>query len=239
MEPGKELTIDESMIPWRGRLLFRQYIPNKCLKFGVKLYKLCLIEGYTYKINIYSGRSPRSIIQSHPYSVVMAFKDGLLHKERILYADNYYTSVPLAKELWQKKTFYCGTLRTNRKLLPKVAKIKQKKGEGVKFMKWTDKRPVMMLTTCKSHKCSLIEVTTRGHKSVQKPDCILSYKKKKKGVDLSDQFSGYYSCLRKTLKWYKKIIIELICGTMLVNAWCIYTIFGLLKKVCILKFRNH
>jgi len=42
VEPGKELTIDESMIPWRSRLLFRQYIPNKRHKFGVKVYKLCL-----------------------------------------------------------------------------------------------------------------------------------------------------------------------------------------------------
>jgi len=125
--------------------------------------------------------------------------------------------------------------------LPKFAKIKQKKAqkEGVKFLKWTDRRAVMMLTTCESHKCSLIEVTTRGHKSVQKPDCIISYNNAKKGVDLSDQMSAYYSCLRKTLKWYKKIMIDIFCGTMLVNAWCIHTKFGARKNICILKFRKR
>ncbi|KAI4473965.1 hypothetical protein M0804_015083, partial [Polistes exclamans] len=52
VKPGKELTTDESMIPWRGRLQFWQYIPNKRHKYGVKLYKLCLIEGYSYKIKL-------------------------------------------------------------------------------------------------------------------------------------------------------------------------------------------
>jgi len=111
----------------------------------------------------------------------MELMDGLLDTGRILYVDNYNTSVPLAKELWQRKPFFCGTLRANRTFLPKIAEKKTKKGdiisaqkEGVKCMKWTDRRAVMMLTTCESHKCYLIEVTTRGHKSVQKLDCIIS-----------------------------------------------------------------
>ena len=70
------------------------------------MYKLSLVEGYTYKINIYSGKSPRAIKQSHPHSVVMELMDGILHEGRILYADNYYASVPLAKELLQKKNVF-------------------------------------------------------------------------------------------------------------------------------------
>lgn len=37
-EPSKNLSIDESMILWRGRLVFRQYIKNKRHKYGVKSY---------------------------------------------------------------------------------------------------------------------------------------------------------------------------------------------------------
>lgn len=47
VEPGKEVVIDESMVPWRGRLIFRQYIPNKTHKYGIKNYKLCMPNGYT------------------------------------------------------------------------------------------------------------------------------------------------------------------------------------------------
>ena len=38
--PSKELSIDESMILWRGRLIFRQFMKDKRHKYGVKLYQL-------------------------------------------------------------------------------------------------------------------------------------------------------------------------------------------------------
>ncbi|CAK9832798.1 PiggyBac transposable element-derived protein 4 [Anthophora retusa] len=47
LKPGKTVVIDESMIPWRGRLRFRQYIKGKRHKYGIKVYKLCLPSGYT------------------------------------------------------------------------------------------------------------------------------------------------------------------------------------------------
>ncbi|KAK9727692.1 Elongation factor TS [Popillia japonica] len=53
--PGEELRIDETLVPFRGRISFRQYIKNKKHKFGVKLYKLCLNGGYTYDLQIYCG----------------------------------------------------------------------------------------------------------------------------------------------------------------------------------------
>jgi hypothetical protein len=50
------LVIDESMVPFRGRLHFRQYIPNKTHKYGIKLYKLCTTDGYTCNISVYRKR---------------------------------------------------------------------------------------------------------------------------------------------------------------------------------------
>lgn len=38
---GKELSLDESMVSWRGKLVFRKYIKNKKRhKYGVRLYFL-------------------------------------------------------------------------------------------------------------------------------------------------------------------------------------------------------
>ncbi|CAH2011971.1 unnamed protein product [Acanthoscelides obtectus] len=48
--PEKSVCIDETLVPFRGRLSFRQYIKNKRYKFGIKLYKLCCKDGYTYDI---------------------------------------------------------------------------------------------------------------------------------------------------------------------------------------------
>ena len=47
--PDEMLATDETMIKFRGRLLFRQYIRGKSSKYGIKLFKICDPDGYTYK----------------------------------------------------------------------------------------------------------------------------------------------------------------------------------------------
>jgi hypothetical protein len=39
--PDQNIAIDDSLTLWKGRLSFRQYIPLKSSKFGIKSYKLC------------------------------------------------------------------------------------------------------------------------------------------------------------------------------------------------------
>jgi len=53
--PGKELSIDESMVLWRGHLMFRQYIPGKRHKYGVKI--VCATSGYVWNALVYTGKS--------------------------------------------------------------------------------------------------------------------------------------------------------------------------------------
>ncbi|XP_060877563.1 piggyBac transposable element-derived protein 4-like [Metopolophium dirhodum] len=45
-QPSKNLSLHESMVLWRGRLIFRQYIKNKRHKYGVKLYMLTEHQGF-------------------------------------------------------------------------------------------------------------------------------------------------------------------------------------------------
>lgn len=250
IKPGKELVIDESMIPWRGRLVFRQYIPLKSNKYGIKLYKLCLPSGYTYNLIIYAGRTAE-VNQNigHAHKITVEITEGLLDEGRVLYGDNFYTSLPLVEELLERNTYYCGTLRRNRKGLPvDFIKKKQKKGDvdgmqnkhGIKIIKWTDKRQVLMMTSCIDHNGKMVELNKRNRfgNVVKKPDCILSYNKAKKGVDLSDQLASYYSNLRKTIKWYRKVAMELIFGTSVVNAWTLHRTFSNQKLISLIKFRT-
>ena len=39
--PCQNLCIDESLVLWKGRLSFKQYIPSKRRRFGIKLFLLC------------------------------------------------------------------------------------------------------------------------------------------------------------------------------------------------------
>ncbi|KAL0881505.1 hypothetical protein ABMA27_001356 [Loxostege sticticalis] len=196
--PGKYLIIDETMIPWRGRLKFRQYLKGKSHKYGVKLYKLCTPDGYTFNVNIYSGKGDNDRELNHGKETVLRLIRGLENEGRTVVTDNFYNSIDLAEELIRKKkTFLCGTLRPNRKGLPKrIIASKLKRGKitgamnknGVRIIKWVDKRP----------------------------------NDNKKGF--SDQMSSYYTTLKRGIKWYRKVMLELLFGTALVNSWC--TIFG-------------
>lgn len=98
LTPGKFVVIDESMIPWRGRLKFKQYIKNKSHKYGVKIYKLCTPEGYTYNSIIYSGKGENGREQNHGKVTVLKLIQGLENKCRTVIADNFYSSIDLAEE---------------------------------------------------------------------------------------------------------------------------------------------
>ena len=47
-----------------------------------------------------------------------------------------------------------------------------------------------------------------GIECVKKPDCVLDYNAHMCGVDRIDQLLSYYSPLRKTLKWYRKVVLQ-------------------------------
>ncbi|XP_046677563.1 piggyBac transposable element-derived protein 4-like [Homalodisca vitripennis] len=238
------------MVPWRGRLIFKQYLPKKAHKYGVKIYKICTTDGYTLKAKIYAGKSDVTAREAHADKIVMHLMESFLNEGRTLFADNFYNSTRLANTLLEKKTYVCGTLRSDRKGNPKeVTSKKLAKGEvicqesstGVKVLKWHDKRPVLMITTRPEDVSTLVasKKTTKKGEVVMKPSCVMAYNAAKKGVDFSDQMSSYYTPIRKTLIWYKKVALDLLLGTCVVNALVLHNKYSLNQKnCCMLTFRE-
>ena len=58
--PSEHLAVDEVMVKFKGRVIFRQYIPKKRKRFGIKIYKLCDESGYTYDMRVYLGKDSDS-----------------------------------------------------------------------------------------------------------------------------------------------------------------------------------
>lgn len=56
---------------------------------------------------------------------------------------------------------------------------------------------------------------------VIKPKVIENYNEGKSYADISDQMTSYRSPLRKSVKWYTKIVFELCPNTAVVNSWII------------------
>ncbi|XP_028968650.1 piggyBac transposable element-derived protein 4-like [Galendromus occidentalis] len=230
INPGEKLTIDETMIPFRGRLSFLQYMPGKSHKYGVKVFKLCNPDGYTFRMRVYTGKSD-GISKSLPSGIVQELAEPYLDAGRTLTADNYFTSVPLAKNLLRRKTHFLGTLRSNRKHLPKsvvnsrLARdqvVGKMSNEGIVVGKWRDKRDVYFLTT--KHDLRMVTLGRSRRDGVEraKPAAILEYNKTKQGVDKSDQMASYQSPLRKSIRWYHKVVFEILLNTAAVNSRIIF-----------------
>lgn len=152
-------SLDVSLLLFRGRLHFRQYIKNKKAKYGIKFYELATSDGYLLNMEIYSGKTePNDPSISKTQNLVLRLMQPYLMKGHTLFMDNYYNSVDLSKKLLYYQTHSVGTLRSNRKRNPKqVTGRKLKKGEHfwmrqrkVYVSKWKDKRDVLLITTKKS-----------------------------------------------------------------------------------------
>ncbi|KAJ8910822.1 hypothetical protein NQ315_004682, partial [Exocentrus adspersus] len=85
--PGKELSLDESMVLWRDRLIFRQYIKNKRHKYGVKLYLLTEPDGIVQKFAVYTGtgtihkqevKKPKAVVEYNNFMGGIDRKDQMM-----------------------------------------------------------------------------------------------------------------------------------------------------------------
>ena len=70
------------------------------------------------------------------------------------------------------------------------------------------KKPVIMLsTTCSA---AMTVLTPHSRRPVSKLAVVDCYSHFMNGVDIADQHSVYYSFIRKSVKWWKKIVFWLI-----------------------------
>lgn len=226
--PGKELSIDESMVLWRGRLQFRQYIKNKKHKYGLKLYLLTEPNGMVLRCLLYTGAADDLGGKGHAANIVLALMEGKLGKGYSIYMDNFYNSTTLAKQLLSKDTYVTGTLRKDRRDNPKdLVQTKLRKGdsitfynEGVAVTKWHDKRDVLVLST--EFTGENVEIERRRGDNQIKPKAVVMYNKYMSGIDRQDQMLAYYPSERKTIRWYKKIFIHYM-SMLLFNSFLLYS----------------
>lgn len=241
--PGKELSLDESMVLWRGRLVFRQYIKNKRHKYGVKIYTLTEPNGLVLNCFVYTGQADELGGKGHTSKVLLHLLEGKENNGHAVYMDNFYNSHDLAKNLLEKGTYVTGTLQSNRTNNPSdVVKQKLQKSETtckysehhVMIGKWVDKRTVLFIST--EFENVLTETTNKRGQLVTKPLPIIQYNKYMSGIDRKDQMMSYYPCEHKTLRWCKKLFLHFF-QMMLLNSFMLWNKFTVGNKVSFYDFR--
>jgi len=126
--------VDELNVKFKGRVIFRQYIPKERRLFGIKIYKLCDESGYTYDMRGYFGRFSHSATDdmTGTHATVRHLTSrvqGLGHK---IFMDNFFMSPRLFDDLDRRKTNSRGTVRPRRRDMPSdfgPKQLKLKRGD--------------------------------------------------------------------------------------------------------------
>lgn len=91
--PGGELSIDESMIGTKCRVLFLQYMPKKPTKWGIKVW-ICTDANtaYVQTFFVYTGKSNDTEFAGKQlaFRVVMKLLKDYVYKHHKVYFDNFH-----------------------------------------------------------------------------------------------------------------------------------------------------
>lgn len=168
--PSQQIAIDESVITYKGRVSFRQYLKGKPNPWGIKAFVLADSNtGYLNRVRIYYGKETQLLESSLPHTVrvVMTLVEPFHHQGYDLYLDRFYSSPLLSTELSKVGITVTGTVQSNRRGLPKEVSAKRKEPRGtvraarcgeIVALSWLDKRKVLLST---KHSNGEVQVRTR------------------------------------------------------------------------------
>uniref|UniRef100_A0A8C1PJ70 PiggyBac transposable element-derived protein domain-containing protein n=1 Tax=Cyprinus carpio TaxID=7962 RepID=A0A8C1PJ70_CYPCA len=189
--PGQDVCVDEQLVPFKGRCRFRQYMPSKPAKYGIKIWVTCdVTTSYAWKLQIYTGKSPGSPAEvNQGKRVILEMTEGL--QGNTVTCDNFFTSYRLAEELLKRKMALVGTIRRNKpELPPQLLQIKHRALLSSLFaftkthtaVSYVPKRGKNVLLLSTKHREPAVSDTEK-----KKPVIITDYNRCKGGVDNLDK----------------------------------------------------
>ncbi|GBL95338.1 PiggyBac transposable element-derived protein 4 [Araneus ventricosus] len=237
--PYRELSIDEALIKYKGRLGIVQYMPMKPAKRGIKVWMLCDSRlGYVYNFEPYCGKKDNVPCSEKGlgYDVIRFLCSCLKSTGHHIFFDRFFSSVLLMRDLLNAGQYSTGTIMLNRKYLPEnIKEFKLKTaGESKCFQCietpnltctiWKDKKEIALVSTANTYTIESTKRRIGGNvTSIPCPQTIRQYNKFMGGVDLADQKRQYYDVARKSYKWWFYMYRFLI-NTAANNAHIIYTL---------------
>uniref|UniRef100_A0A3P8SS87 PiggyBac transposable element-derived protein domain-containing protein n=1 Tax=Amphiprion percula TaxID=161767 RepID=A0A3P8SS87_AMPPE len=238
------LSIDEQMVPFKGRSSLKQYIPKKPYKWGYKIFVLCDTKGLVHSFDIFSGKTDPAPGQpdiGESGNVVLKLA-RVIHGtvNHLLYFDEWFSSLDLFVALANKGIPALGTVRENclQGCTFSADTEMKKKGRGtfeeqeavvdgveVRAVKWFDNRGVVVASTFASAQpVSSVERWDRRLKqnvSVECPSIISLYNKFVGGVDALDALIAQYRIHIRSKKYYHRLFFHFV-DMVIVNSWLLY-----------------
>lgn len=227
----QECSVDEQMIPFKGQLSIKQYVKGKPSPWGIKVVALCGSSGLLHDFAIYQGENTIPVDLKKEYGL---YSGVVLHlSKRIsygcnyqLYFDNYFTSVPLLRQLREHRILAAGTVRKNRlgKCPLESKKVINKKPRGysaeyvtsddVVVVIWKDNNDVSVASNFvgigNEEDVRRWDKTKREHILVKQPEVIAKYNQSMGGVDKMDFLLSLYRTKIRSKKWTLRAIFHFV-----------------------------
>ena len=117
--PEQNISVDESRMLFKGRLLMKQYIPLKRARFGIKIFFVCESKsGYAWDFLIYAGQgeegrggeSNSQKLTRHASVNKLVLCPELIGKGYVVFMDWWFSSPMLFHELQHHGFGACGTV---------------------------------------------------------------------------------------------------------------------------------
>lgn len=165
---------------------------------------------YVYNFEIYVGAQPEGPFQksNKVNDVVHRVLDPLYDLGCNVTMDNYFTNLPLAKELLQKKITIVGTMKANRPEIPKEFKASKSRTskssvfgfqKDVTLVSYVPKRNKAVTLLSTMHYDAAIDPDTKEDRN---PEIVTFYNRTKCGVvNILDKMCKQYSVLRNSRRW--------------------------------------
>eukprot|EP00066_Takifugu_rubripes_P014261 XP_011603527.1 PREDICTED: piggyBac transposable element-derived protein 4-like [Takifugu rubripes] len=212
--PGPNVTIDGQLMPFRGHCPFRQYIPSKPAKYGIRIWAACdATSSYAWNLQVSTGKPDGGAPEKNQgMRVVLDMSQGLSGHN--ITCDSFFTSHKLGQELLKRKLTIVGTIRKNRsELPPQLLTSKNRPVKSSKFA-YTADTSLVSYVPKKGKNVVLMSTLHRDGRMCDqehhKPEIIMDYNATKGGVDNMDKLVTAYSCKWRTLRWPLVIFFDML-----------------------------
>lgn len=218
----------------KSRSFIRQYMPNKPIRWGYKIWTRADDTGYIDEFQIYTGKTTVLPENNLGERVVLDLTRSLQGKGYFVYFDNFFTSLPLLRQLRAEKIYASGTIRKHRKGMPAdfLPDKSLSRGEydwrntidGISCVKWMDKRIVLIASNFENP--TELDIVKRKQKNgeIKEVTCLIvlkNYNQNMGFVDKEDMLKKIYEINRKSQKWWPRIFWHFI-DVAVVNSYIIF-----------------
>ena len=231
--PKKELSLDESLVSFKGRVKNKVFMPLKRHRFGLKAYLITEAESsYVWNWSLFTG-AKHTIPE-----IVIPLCLPLEGENYCIFMDRFYTSPYLFSLLKFYGFSAVGTVQRNRlnitkdqedslsKLDSHKSQFYQSTPDDLFLIAWKDKKLVTLLSTYEDLKV----ITTERYIKVEEnyeniqidiPQIIKTYSRFMGGVDRFDQSCSFFSYIPRTKRWYFRLFSHFL-EISLHNSYIIY-----------------